>query len=325
MDPLVSFVIPCYNYARFLPDCLNGIFGQEGGYSFEIIAVDDCSTDNTLDVLAQYRDSRMTILRHEKNQGHVKTVNEGLAAARGRFVARIDPDDRYRSCFLSTLLPKFEEYPDVALVYGDAAIVDSEGAVCVESTDRLHRGADFKGNELCPLLLDNFLCAPTAIARREAWLEAMPIPAHLAFNDWYFNLMIARKHDFCYVNRVVADYRVHASNHHATIVKDKSEEPSIRYLLDYIFSIHEEDPAQEARKRAFRSKAYAAQYLILANKYFGAGLTADARRCYLEAIRFLPSTVLSATAMRRFGATWLQPGAYEALKRAFRKGYSTHA
>lgn len=320
MQPLVSFVIPCYNYGRFLPDCLNAIYRQEGGYDFEIVAVDDCSADNTLEVLEQFRDSRMTILRHAKNQGHVITVNEGLAAARGEFVARIDPDDRYRPWFLSTLLPRFAEYPDVAFVYGDAALMDAGGVLGVPSTDRLHGGRDFKGNEMCALLLENHICAPTGIGRREAWLEAMPVPAHLAFNDWYFNLMMARRHDFCYVHRVVADYRVHPANHHVKIVLDKSEEPSIRYLLDYIFSIVETDPAQEARKRAFRGRAYAAQYRCLADKYFGAGLQSDARRCYLEAMRFLPSTAFSPTVLRRIAATFLHPETYTAAKKALGRG-----
>src|SRR5580698_1497884 len=107
-EPLVSFVVPSYNYARFLPDCLNGIFNQEGGYDFEVIAVDDASSDNSVEVLESFaHDPRLRIVRHERNQGHVKTVNEGLAAARGQFVARIDSDDRYRPEFLRTLLPKF--------------------------------------------------------------------------------------------------------------------------------------------------------------------------------------------------------------------------
>src|SRR5204862_51821 len=82
-NPLVSFVIPCYNYGRFLSDCLNSIFIQEGNYNFEIIAVDDASTDDTLEVLERFRDPRLRVMRHERNKGHVKTVNEGLAAARG--------------------------------------------------------------------------------------------------------------------------------------------------------------------------------------------------------------------------------------------------
>ncbi len=313
--PLVSFVVPCYNYARYLPDCLRGIFGQEGGYDFEVIAVDDASTDNTLEILDQFRDRRLQVLKHERNQGHVKTVNEGLAAARGEFVARIDPDDRYRPEFLRTLLPKFDQYPEVGLVYGDAAIIDSAGTVNHATSDTVHNGADFKGNELTALLCRNFICAPTGIARRNAWHEAMPIPAHLAFNDWYFNLMMARRHDFCYVDQVVADYRVHPQNHHVRIVADKSEEPSIRHILDYFFSEPESTPALEVRKQSCRGRAYSAQYLTLATKYFGAGLLSDARRCYLEAIRSSPAEALSVSTVRLLLATYLSTETYSALKR----------
>src|SRR6478609_3872924 len=95
--PLVSFVVPCYNYGRFLPDCLASIFAQEGRQDFEVIAIDDASTDDTLEVLRSFADSRMQVISHAKNLGHVATVNEGLSQARGELVARIDPDDRYRS------------------------------------------------------------------------------------------------------------------------------------------------------------------------------------------------------------------------------------
>jgi len=311
--PLISFVVPCYNYGRYLPDCLNSIFNQEGSWDFEIIAVDDASTDNTLEVLERFRDPRLRILRHHENHGHVVTVNEGLGAAQGEFVARIDPDDRYRPDFLKTLLPKFGQHPDAGLVYGDAAIINEHGDIQATGTDQVHLGADFKGNELCALLTENFICAPTAIARRNAWLEAMPIPEKLAFNDWYFNVMMARRHDFCYVHHVVADYRVHSANHHAKIVTNKSEEPSIRYVLDLVFQ-SKDRPEIERQKQKVRGRVYSAQYLTLANKYFGAGLRADARRCYREAVTFSPAAGFSLTTLRRFAATFLEPPTYRALK-----------
>src|SRR5690242_6693253 len=125
-EPLVSFVVPCYNYAKYLPDCLNSIFAQQGGFDFEIITIDDCSTDRTPEVLRQFAtDPRVRVITHPVNRGHVFTVNQGLGAARGRFVARIDPDDRYRPSFLATLLPHFEASPTVGMVYGDAAMVNA--------------------------------------------------------------------------------------------------------------------------------------------------------------------------------------------------------
>src|SRR5438874_13561316 len=86
--PKVSFVVPCYNYGRYLTDCLESIFNQGSDVDFEIIAIDDCSTDNTLEILDRYKDSRLRIIRHAVNEGHVKTISQGILESRGELVAR---------------------------------------------------------------------------------------------------------------------------------------------------------------------------------------------------------------------------------------------
>ncbi len=310
--PLVSFVVPCHNYGRYLPDCVHSILGQEGGYDFEIIAIDDASTDDTLEILEKFAGACLRVIRHSKNLGHVATVNEGFGLARGAFVARIDPDDRYRADFLATTLPKFAEFPEVGLVScGDAALIDDRGEITTEHSDRAHGSRDFKGNEFIRILEANIICAPAAIARREAWQRALPIPAGLAFNDWYFNIMLAREWDFFYVHKVVADYRVHAANHHSKIVQDKSEEPSILRLLDQVFQETEKSIGLEKVKRRAQGRIYAAQYLTLADKYFGAHLNSDARRCYLRAISNRPACVARWDVLRHFAATLIGRTRYE--------------
>jgi glycosyltransferase involved in cell wall biosynthesis len=309
--PEISFALPCYNYGRYLPDCLASIFAQQGGHEFEIIAIDDASTDNTAQVLRDFHDPRMRVIHHERNLGHVAAMNRGVSEARGAFIARIDPDDRYRPGFLSTVLSKFEEFPELGLVYGDAALIDESGQVNVERSDQAHSGRDFKGNEFIRLLEKNIICAPTAIARREAWHKVMPIPAGLAFNDWYLNIMMARHYDFYYVNRVVADYRVHSSNHHNKIVRDRSEEPSILQLLDRVFQERETRSDLEAQKRKAKGRIYSAQYVTLADKYFGLEMNADARRCYLQAIRNRPACLISPGVQRRLAATLIGRTRYE--------------
>ena len=320
--PQVSFVVPCYNYGKYLQDCLTGIFTQEGSYEFEVIAIDDASADNTGEMLAAFSDPRLRVVRHAENLGHVATVNEGMALARGEFIARIDPDDRYRPHFLATLMPKFCEYPDIGLAYGDAALIDERSRINCDRTDRAHGSEDFKGNEFVLLLGDNCICAPTAIARREAWMKALPIPAGLAFNDWYFNIMIARHFDFYYTNSVVADYRVHAHNHHTKIVRDKSEEGSTFTLLDRIFSEREDSVALETSKRKAKSRIYAANYRTLADKYFGAHMNDDARRCYLAAIRHNPAHLLNFGVQRRLAATMIGRKPYEAGKSLIKSALS---
>jgi O-antigen biosynthesis protein len=307
--------VPCYNYGRFLPDCLRSIFSLEGGSDIEIIAIDDCSTDNTGEVLRQFNDARLRIITHEKNRGHIFTVNEGLKEARGEFLVRMDPDDRYRPNFLTATLPKFAQHPEVGLVYGDVALIDAEGRLNAERCDTSHGGRDFKGNEFIALLKKNFICAPTVVARRETWMSAWPVPEGLAFNDWYFNIMLARRYEFYFVNEVVAEYRVHGANHHTKVAKDRTEEESILKLLDCVFSETENNPALEIAKRRARGEIYAAQYLDFANKYFGFGMNADARRCYWQAIRSTPILLFRSDVFRRLSVTFIKRSWYDSAKR----------
>jgi len=312
-EPLVSFVVLSYNFAGYLGECVDSILKQEGDHDFEIIVVDDASTDATEAVLDSFHDSRIAILRHPHNLGHAATVNDGMARARGRFIARIDGDDRYRPGFLNSVLPMFSRHPEVGLVYGDAALIDRTGAITAETSDRVH-GSDYKGNELVALLKLNFICAPTVIARREAWERCLPVPPHLAFHDWYFTVLMARHHEFYYLHRVLADYRVHPGNHHSRITLDKSEEPSIAYMLDRVYSEVETSPELEKSKRRGRGATYGRHYLLLANKYFGVGYNADARRCYVRAIRHRLAYLLDLGVQRRLAATIFGRRRYEAGK-----------
>jgi glycosyltransferase involved in cell wall biosynthesis len=314
MSPLLSVIVPCFNYARYLPDCVNSLLGQRGIDDFELILIDDASSDETAAIMRSYTDPRIRTYFHEKNAGHVRTMTEGLLAARGELVARIDPDDRVRPDFFSQIVDTFRRFPDVGLVYGDVSLIDSRGNITLERADAVHGGRDFKGHELIALMKQNFICAPTVFARRQAWLDALPVPDHLAFNDWYFTLMIARRWEFYYIDRVLAEYRVHDSNHHTKIAKDKSEERSVFWLLDYIYSGTEPDAVLERAKQAARGSVYAAQYVTQGDKYFGFGLYADARRCYLSGIRARATEALTPGVCRRLLATYIGRKAYESMK-----------
>jgi len=313
----VSFVVQCYNTEGFVADCINSILAQKGSYEWEIIAIDDCSSDRTVQVLESFNDPRLQIIRHDVNQGHGPTVGEALKATRGKYVARIDSDDRYRPELLSTVLPIFETYPEVGLVYGDAALIDSDGKRNAERCDRQHGRRDFKGCELIELLQENFICAPTIIARRECFLRQLPVPSHLAFHDWYFTVKMAREVEFYYVDAVLADYRVHSGNMHSSIVLNKTEEPSIMWMLNLVYSSSERVDTLQRQKMKAKSRVYARQYLTLADKYFGAFMNSDARRCYARAIRHQPQFLIQPGVARRFAATLIGRSLYEECKRAW--------
>ncbi len=316
--PLVSFVVPCYNYARYLGECLKSIFGQEGGHDFEIVAVDDGSTDGTRQVLHSFADPRLRVITHQRNLGHAATINEGLNYARGLLIARIDPDDRYKPAFLSMAIEKFRAFPEIGLVYGNVALIDAEGKVTLEAADRAHGGKDFKGNEFLRLLEKNFICSASVIARREAWQQVPPVPQRLAFHDWYFTLMMARRFEFYYVDRVIADYRVHEANYHAKIAREKREEASIFWLLSQIYRERETNPDLERAKQRIKKRVWASHYVDIGEKYFGFEMYRDARRCYLTIVCYQPGLLVRSDLLRHVCATLIGQKLYEGIKRVVR-------
>ncbi len=316
--PLVSFVVPSYNYSRYLGECLDSVLSLRGGFDLELVVVDDGSSDGSQDVIRRRTDPRVRAYFHKRNLGHVATINEGFALARGRYVARIDSDDRYLPHFLETTIEKFEKYPEVGMVYGDARLIDSEGRVTQERGDWLHGGRDWKGDEYLDILKCNFVPSPTVIARREVWEGALPIPEGLSFSDWYLSLRIARFYELYFVAEPLADYRVHAQNLHTKISMDRSEESSLFRILDEHFASTEKDSERVTAKRRARPGIYAAHYRALGDKYFGFGMNSDARRCYLRSFARRPAQILEAPFARRFAAAAISRRAYEKAKALWR-------
>ena len=119
-----SVVIPCYNYARYLEACVASVLSQ--GVKVQVIVIDDCSTDETPKVgAALAKDPRVTFLRHEVNQGHIKTYNEGLALATGDYTALISADDLLTPGALKRAQAVFDAHPEVGMVYGHAPYFQS--------------------------------------------------------------------------------------------------------------------------------------------------------------------------------------------------------
>ena len=93
MDQLVSIIMPSYNTGRFIAETVNSVLAQTYT-NWEIIIVDDCSTDNTDEIVAQFlSDSRIKYLKNEKNSGAAVSRNRALREAKGKWIAFLDSDD----------------------------------------------------------------------------------------------------------------------------------------------------------------------------------------------------------------------------------------
>lgn len=125
IDNLVSIIIPAYNQAHFLPFAIESVLAQS--YSnWECIIVDDGSTDETAQVARQYTHPAIRYL-HQINQGLSAARNSGLAASRGEFISFLDADDAFFPEKLELLLTEFKQNPGLALVAGQAILIDELG------------------------------------------------------------------------------------------------------------------------------------------------------------------------------------------------------
>jgi glycosyltransferase involved in cell wall biosynthesis len=117
--PSVSVVIPCYRYGHYLPDAINAAFDQDG-VDVEVVIVDDASPDDSGDVAEQLAaaDSRIRVVRHRRNMGHIATYNDGLKTATADFVTLVSADDLLAPGALARAVSLMIANPDVGFVYG---------------------------------------------------------------------------------------------------------------------------------------------------------------------------------------------------------------
>jgi len=123
--PLISVIMPCYNYGHFLPDALESVLAQKYSH-LECIVIDDGSTDNTRKIACGYcdRDPRIAYV-HQQNQGLSAARNTGIRHASGKYILPLDADDKIAPDYARMAVPVLEERPSVGIVYCEARFFGS--------------------------------------------------------------------------------------------------------------------------------------------------------------------------------------------------------
>ncbi|MGJ5813196.1 glycosyltransferase family 2 protein [Paludibaculum fermentans] len=128
-NPLVSILIANYNYARYLPDCLNSVFAQSYSH-FEVIVCDDGSTDESLQVLARFAaaDQRVRFVA-QPNGGMASALNHAYEQAQGQLIALLDADDVWYPSKLTKTVQAFLQNPEAGMVTHQLCAEETEGKV----------------------------------------------------------------------------------------------------------------------------------------------------------------------------------------------------
>ena len=187
-EPEISVIMGIYNCANTLEEAVGCIQGQSIK-EWELILCDDGSTDNTYEIAEQLKkkDERIVLLRNRENQGLNRTLNRCLNEAKGKYIARMDGDDRCDSKRFEKEIEILDKYPNIAIVSSDMEFFDENGVWGRISHPEFPEPIDF--------INESPFCHAACMVRREAYLKVKGYAIgnkFLRVEDYYLWIKIYR-------------------------------------------------------------------------------------------------------------------------------------
>jgi glycosyltransferase involved in cell wall biosynthesis len=209
--PRVSVVLITFNFERFVAESLDSILGQDyPAGRVRVIAVDNGSTDRTVEILRGYGDRiELHALRARPLND---AINHGFERADGDYITVFSGDDVWTPGRLAHMVELLEARPDAGMVFGDMELIDGDGAVMHPSYTGVNQIEHPAGPYLGPLLAANRIFGPAHLIRGTLKRAFHPIPEHAAWEDWWIATCIARVAAIAYTPFVVSRYRRHGNN-----------------------------------------------------------------------------------------------------------------
>ena len=292
----VTAAITTYNRAPFLPGAIESVLVQTFT-EYELLVVDDGSTDDTGAALAPYAD-RIRVVRQE-NGGRSAARNTAVREARTPLVSFLDSDDRWVPDKLARQVPVLETDPGVAMVHGHVDVIDDDGALMREETER-HREMFSRSNAHISYARWAFDCrcfSSALTARTEAILAVGGYDTALLLDDYDLYLRLALDRQIRFLEGpAVALYRHHEgqmTTYELTMGQIQTAEKHLELL-----GRRADVPDERLARRNF--------LLMLARSHAVLGHQADSRRHLLRALRLDPGLVRQGWVLRRLAASALR-------------------
>lgn len=207
MEEMVSIIVPTYNREKTINRAVQSILQQTYKY-YEILIVDDGSTDNTKEVIRKIEDDRIRYIRYENNQGVSHARNVGIQEARYDYIAFLDSDDEWFPVKLEHQMQKMLESPDdVGLVFCRMGGFHRESSERYILPPKEYTPEILEGNIFRPLLLHNVIGLPTMIVRRKCLEQSGGgfIESLRCLEDWELILRIAKNWKIGFIDEVLVE------------------------------------------------------------------------------------------------------------------------
>lgn len=213
-NPIISVILPVFNADKYLETAIDSILNQTFA-DFEFIIIDDGSTDKSAEIILLYanKDSRIKAIKNLENRGLIYTLNKGLAVVKGKYIARMDADDRSYPDRFKIQFEFLESNPDISLVGSNYNIIGHQKGQSALPTNP----------EEIDLLLyfRNVIAHPTVMMRAETLKENNLQYDHQALHleDWALWLDLKKHCKMANLEACLLDYRIEGQN---ISIKNKS-------------------------------------------------------------------------------------------------------
>lgn len=203
-SPLITVLMTVYNAQNYIREAIQSILNQTMP-NFELLIINDGSTDHSLDIIRSFADSRIRIISLKFNQGLHKCRQLGLTEARGHFFAILDADDIAEPSRLELQMQLLNKRPDVALCTGRAKYID-------ESGKRIGESPVFDAENNAKMLFGNTLVNSAVMFRTVLAREIGGYGPFAPVEDYDLGLRFAEKYQIYNMSQILVQYRIHSTN-----------------------------------------------------------------------------------------------------------------
>lgn len=264
MNLPITVLMPVYNCEKYIGAAIDSVLNQTFK-DFELLIVNDGSTDNTQKVIETYSDPRIVLI-NKPNGGVSSALNTGLAAARGEYIARFDADDICVSTRLQKQYEFMKSHPDYILVGSDADYITEEGDYIYYYSTPWHTNDEIRERimEYCPFIHSAVMYLKEAVVS----LGGYEVKAH-TFEDYFLWTKLVRKGKVCNINEPLIKVRFNASS---VTVDERDVEPVFARLKSKALKTGEISDEEgkaifESIKRLNRKKKESSYNRMLGKKF----------------------------------------------------------
>jgi glycosyltransferase involved in cell wall biosynthesis len=276
MGALVSVIVPAYNSEKHIKETMQSVLAQTY-CDFELLIIDDGSTDGTADVVRSFKDGRIKYL-HFQNGGPAVAKNRGIKHSSGEYLAFLDSDDTWHLEKLEKQVCLMRSDPRIGMIFCNISIMSAQGELLGQKTFKKEQTLGLEH-----ILRSCFITTPSSVMLRRNCLEAVGgFDEELWCSDWELYVRIYRRYLVDYVNEALVNYR--SSNQGLSGRVDVLNKTRPR-ILDKIWA---GDPRLSKEYPEIKKACYADTYFEIGEDNFNALNLSTARKFLIKSLLIKP-------------------------------------